>query len=309
MGRLAGALKYPRDEPTQDKEIAAEELSRTARDIDLLSAEGVPPDRAGWIPYTNQLIQCCRSRNPANFIQWRVIRGTMFVDASPYLKMEYEFLRSEADFEEKWLPAITENWVGRPPRFWLDGRTSGHRVNLAYHLARFREATGLEPSDFDSIYEFGGGYGCMCDALHRMGFAGRYVAVDLPVQVAMQRYYFRRNGLNLVTIDQPGPGILCADSPELAAEAVSQLTGRTLFIATWSISETPLEVRQSPDCLTRDFDACLIGYLKNFQKIDNDAYFREWQANRSHMDFQRMPLDHAPGSCYLFGARRPPDLR
>lgn len=301
LGKSLGSLRHRRDLPAPDRG-AVQALREACRSQPPLPTDGLSGAALAWVEHCNTFRNCCIEMDPERFMDWPVVRKTMYVDASRYLRLEYEALRSRPDFESKWLPVIRESWVGDPPRFWLDGQTSGNRVHMAYHLARYEDATGIDPASYDAVLEFGGGYGCMCDTLHRKGFAGRYLIFDLPIQSALQQYFLKRNGRALVPIDQTGPGITCFTDPAQLDQALAQLAGKRLFLATWSLSEAPPEVREPFDDASQRFDGCLIGYQKQFEQVDNRAYFARWSQTHAQMKLHSLPIDHLPGATYLFGA-------
>ena len=299
-GKSLGVIRHPKSKP-QPNQQAQQDLRKHCQIYEPMQTQGLTGPALAWAQHNNTFRKNCIESDPSLFIRWPVVRKTMYVDASPYLKTEYDYLQSTEAYEDRWLPAIKESWVGNPPRFWLDGRTSGNRVHMAYHLARFMAQTGIDPSTYDSVLEFGGGYGCMSQTLHQLGFKGRYVIYDLPIQSGLQRYYLKQHQQNIIEPDQPGPGITCVCERDKLEPALNQLTGKRLFIATWSLSESPLEVREPFEQATRSFDASLIGYQEQFEQVDNRPYFDKWTEDRPHQSSHRVQIQHLKRSHYLFG--------
>lgn len=300
IGKTIGAMRHPRQLPAEDQK-ARQSLCEHCERFEPMPTDGINGAALAWAEHNNTFREHCITADPGRFIHWPVVRKTMYVDASPYLRHEYDFLRALPDFETRWLPVIQESWVGSPPRFWLDGRTSGNRMHMAYHVARFMQETGADIADFESVLEFGGGYGCMAETLHRLGFKGRYIIYDLPIQSGLQRYYLARHGRTLVKPDESGPGVCCVCEPDQLQPALDQLAGKQLFLATWSLSESPPEVRKPFDAATRSFDAALIGYQEQFEQVDNRPYFDKWVSDRPRLAWHRSQIDHLKRSHYLFG--------
>ena len=300
LGKAVGALRYPSPATTPDHD-ASQALKQHCEQYPAMQTHGLTGAALAWADHNNTFRQHCIEQDPAGFVRWPVVRKTMYVDASPYLKLEYRALRRRADFDTRWRPVLEESWVGGPPRFWLDGRTSGNRVHMAYHVARFMEATGTDPGDFDAVLEFGGGYGCMCETIHRLGFKGRYLIYDLPIQSGLQRYFLSRHGRSLVEPDHPGSGITCLCEPDQIDTAISQLSGKRLLLATWSLSESPLEVRRPFESASQGFEGCMIGYQEQFEGVDNTTYFKQWVEQRPQQTFHHSTIDHLKRSHYLFG--------
>ncbi len=77
------------------------------------------------------------------------------------------------------------------------------------------------------------------------------------------------------------------------------------FIATWSISETPIEIRSSLNKHYKYFNQILIAYQKEFGGINNLEYFNLLSANFDGFDWQTMPLKHIKGNNYYhFGIKK-----
>jgi hypothetical protein len=82
----------------------------------------------------------------------------------------------------------------------------------------------------------------------RRGFAGIYVIFDLPEVAVLERFVLRHAGIPVFDGGTFGDvarrGVVTTSDPtELRAVIRSRPAGRAAFIGTWSISETPLELR------------------------------------------------------------------
>ena len=56
-------------------------------------------------------------------------------------------------------------------------------------------------------------------------------------------------------------------------------TNNKMFLATWSISETPVEIRNMIFPLVSDFHSFLIAYQDKFEEVNNLDYFSLWNAS------------------------------
>jgi hypothetical protein len=175
-------------------------------------------------------------------------------------------------------------------------RSSANVINLAYHLAVFEKTTGQPISQVDGILEFGGGYGCLCRLTRRLGYTGPYVIFDLAASCALQSYYLRTNGIDDVTH--------ISDLPALRA-AINAMPNpcNALFIATWSMSETPIEGRDGVLELTQKFGWFLLAYQEDFAGIDNEHFFSDWAKRRDDIAWTKLAIPSPPGHAYLFGKR------
>jgi hypothetical protein len=64
-----------------------------------------------WIENVDELLPLLRRKDPRKFLPWNVIQRTMFVDSSPYIKKEFNYLRKN-DWDTLWKKAIRETKVG-----------------------------------------------------------------------------------------------------------------------------------------------------------------------------------------------------
>ena len=89
-----------------------------------------------------------------------------------------------------------------------------------------------------------------------------------------------------------------------AALATLPAEARKTFIATWSLSESPAELRDRFLPLVTDFHGFLIAYQERFCDVDNGAYFTGFERSTAgRIDWQTRRLWQLPGSSYFFGKR------
>jgi hypothetical protein len=262
-----------------------------------------------WSRNMRRLRTLVASSNPLKFLRWNVIRHTMFVGNAPYIGTEHRHLRTRPDWQERWYDAIRESAVGAPIPLLRDPRSSGTLVHHAYHLARFEESTGMAPWDADLVFEFGGGYGSMCRLVHALGFRGRYVISDLPTFSALQRYYLPGVGVPVRDAGSTDErtGVWCVPDMDAAEQLVRRFSTnarRALFIATWSLSETPLVVRERIEPLIHQFTGHLLAYQDRFGEVDNADYFTGLrQRIGDDVAWSDFEPEHLPGNRYLMGVR------
>jgi hypothetical protein len=233
--------------------------------------------------------------DPRAFLTWRVLRDTMLVSSfARFLRSELAFLRAHK--WSRWKPTLREPILpGIPVPCLYYPLRSATAIHHAHHLCRFEQEVGRPLDGFSGICEFGAGFGSLCRIAHRAGFTGRYLIFDLPVACALQRYYLSATGIASVS--------WTSDLDRLAAE-LQTLEAPRLFIATWSLSESPLEVRQTVAAALVDFDAFLLAYQENFLGIDNRAFFDLWQSWFPAISWEEQSIAQLPGHRYLFGMRR-----
>ena len=186
-----------------------------------------------------------------------------------------------------WLPLLSEDALGAPQRI-RGTETSPNLLQKAYQIVRFQRATGRRVADF-AVTEFGSGYGAMAKVLHRLGVRSLRL-YDLPEFSALQRYYLSLLNIKAETISPP----------------VAFPHGGTgsMLIATWSLSETPLSLRDEMQDAIMSYDAFLIGFKEQLFEIDNVSYFKTLMRNMPGISWTQEQIYSLPGDHrYLFGVR------
>ena len=260
-----------------------------------------------WLQNALSLRQLVAKHDPRLFLQWEVINQTMFVKDGTYIERELDYLKGSVDWEQTWASAIRESEVGHPKLYAQYPESSCNLIHQAYHLARFQAETSINLLKYDIILEFGGGYGSLCRLFRNIGYTGKYIIYDMPEFSELQRYFLDLYGQKLATKKTP----LNQDLNFFVSNIenlISLLSGeniaamKTLFIATWSISESPLYIRSNLTPHLKDFSSVLIAYQEAFGEVDNVHYFQEWCRNfNKPICWKNEAIRHLPGSHYLFG--------
>jgi putative sugar O-methyltransferase len=259
-----------------------------------------------WANNMNRLRELMLNDDPRRFLQWDVIRNTMFVDIVSYVFRELKYLKSSKEFNAYWKNGIIESEIGSPDIYKHLARSSGNLIHHAYHLQQFVEKTGVKVNEVEFVLEFGGGYGSMCRLFKNLGFNNKYLIFDLPPFSLLQQYYLKSLGHRILTIDEfskESTGILCisefGELNSILKTVVPQK--RNLFIGTWSISETSRYLRDEVFSLLDKFNLFLIAYQSEFGGIDNIEYFKNIQKTHSHIKWHNWEIEHIRGNYYLIG--------
>lgn len=281
--------------------------------VQTLGDDATESERS-WHRFNEDVRSCINERDPREFLQWHVIRRTMFLSNASYVASELRHLKRLPDWKNRWREAIDETPIGRPRPYLRHPRSSGNLIHHAYHVARFESELGMKVKDLGLVFEFGGGYGSMARLFHKLGFDGRYLIFDFPYFSALQRFFLRSIGMHadleedcVNTSEQASEHedrICCLSDFDILNAVLPQSSGirNQLFIATWSISETPLSIREKIMPLARDFDYFLIAFQHRFGEMDNIAYFRDWTESMGpQYQWRLLPIEHLPENSYLFG--------
>lgn len=282
------------------------ELQAAFRDLPVANIDSSPPSEAAWLGFVSELRERVLNGDPRQFLRWEVIIRNMFVDTADYTATELRYLKGLADWDARWRPGIRETRVGNPTPYLYHPASSRNLIHHAYHVAQFEHRTGVPVDGLELVFEFGGGYGSMCRLIHNLGFRGKYVIFDLPAFTALQRYFLRAAGLPVTTAAASEPqanGIACISSLRELQDLLegSDATRKGMFIATWSLSEAPLRLRENVLALLGRFGSFLIAYQDTFREIDNKDYFESWRNSFANVEWQGWGIEHIPGNNYLVG--------
>ena len=152
-------------------------------------------------------------------------------------------------------------------------------------MAQFEKKTRMDISQASFIFEFGGGYGSMCKLVHNLNFKGRYVIFDLPPLSALQSFFLNMNRISAISYNEyleiNSNGVICVSEFEQLKTIISdnRNISDAVFIANWSLSESPINLRHSILPLVRSFKAFLVAYQGLFGDIDNVKFFEEELVN------------------------------
>jgi len=300
----------PPNEPDENEKAALIELHAAFSRLPQMECNQCLPTESAWRENMNRVRDLVLHDNPREFLRWSVISNSMFIASAEYLRDELKVLKSQTDWRSRWRPAIREGRVGRPAPCTFYPSSSGNLIHHAYHLAVFEKKTGIPVQEIDVVVEFGGGYGSMCRLFHNAGFRGRYVIFDLPHFSLLQRYYLKTLGLSVLDNDSAERGtggIACLSEIGQFRRMMCELPSgtRKMFVATWSISEVPIVLREEFLSMVSDFQTFLIAYQERFGEADNVEYFEKWIASVRGLRWERQKISHLPADWYLIGSRSP----
>jgi len=265
----------------------------------------VEPGTAGeWATFTSQISAALRLQGADQFLRLAPIAKTLHSRQRSAGRRYLAYLLASSRFAPSIHRALTESPIGKPlvnPYYPL---SSPLLVQHAYHLVRLLEHTDFELAGARRIVEFGGGYGSFYRLLRNLGYRERYLICDLPVMCALQRFYLR----NLFPSD-PGsrpPTNLQWLSSEVGAGLEREMSTDlrpSLFIATWSLSETPPAVRSEVAPVLGRFDYILCAYQRAFASYDNISYFASLEQALPQFSWHHAECPVFRNNFYLIGRK------
>jgi hypothetical protein len=256
-----------------------------------------------WANLAAEIVAALRQGGVNRFLRLPPIRRTVHPPMRKLGQRYWSYLLRSGRFSASIHQALTESPVGEPllsPHYPL---TSPLLMQHGYHLVRLLESTDFDLSRLAFAAEFGGGYGSFFRLLRNLGYRGRYAICDLPVMCALQRFYLR----NVFPTGERGAppsnlewlsGGLCEALMRRTAEHAP-----SLFVATWSLSESPLAIRDEVAPALAGFDYILCAYQRTFGGIDNVGYFSALERSLPQFAWRHAECPAYRNNFYLIGRR------
>jgi hypothetical protein len=238
---------------------------------------------------------------PFDFLRNKTIRGTMFVDSGgKWLIKELSLLETTlttAALQE----LLEEDYVGKPN--FLNSRylTSHNTVHHLYHIINFQEKTGIKINEYDSLVEWGGGYGNMAKIVHRIHNTATYTIIDLPLFSCIQWIYLStilgEEQVNIIA--EPNNNIIRGKINILPLSFINEQRIKSdIFIATWSLSESSRFAQDYVES-TNFFDSrhILLAFQKSSRLLPDADYLGEI-AKKRKLNIEA--IDFLPNNYYAF---------
>ncbi|HVN45795.1 MAG TPA: putative sugar O-methyltransferase [Steroidobacteraceae bacterium] len=273
---------------------------------DLEAAAGSARVEGAWATLVSEISAALQMQGVDQFLRLPPIARTLHPRIRSPGRRYVAYLSGSSKFSAALHKALTESPVGKPLLSPYYPLSSPLLLQHGYHLVRLLEATDFDLAGVRLVVEFGGGYGGFFRLLRNLEYRDRYVICDLPAMCALQRFYLR----NLFPTE-PGarpPANVQWISKDVAAalqrETASSASWPSLFIATWSLSETPLTVRNEVASVLDGFTYILCAYQRSFGGYDNVQYFEALQKQLPQFAWRRFECPVYRGNFYLIGQRQ-----
>ncbi len=289
----AAARFLPPYPPAPSRHLEALRQAVAAIDLPVETPAGADPT---WHANRRRLQQLVLQDNPARFLSWPVVMNSMFMNNAGVAGPELAALQARADYAMRWLPALREDALGAPARTPLHVESSNNLIHHAYNLLQLELHAGIPVERLASILEFGGGYGSSARLAFRLGFRGQYVIFDLPEFSALQRFYLGSLGF---PVEESGITNGCIRCLTALDDLRNTLPVPDLFLATWSLSETPVAFRDHILPFVMHARHVLVAYQERFGEADNVAHFADVARQLAPCMCKDYAIPHLPGNRYL----------
>jgi hypothetical protein len=256
--------------------------------------------------FSQNILKLILEKKLLNFLQLSFIQKMFFVHNRLFLKKYLDQLINSKN-KTFWKKLIKEINVGNPIRFFLYPKSSGNKIFQTFHLKKYYDFNKSNLLKYKFIFEFGGGYGNMAHTFKRINPKIKYIIFDTPEVNLLQYYYLSKCNLSVgIGIKNIYKNIVLLSSiDELKKIIKINQFKKKLFIANWSLSETPLIFREKLKFIFKYFDDQLISFQNKFEKVDNFKFFKK--INAINIKKKRMsiiiPVPMLKNNNYLFSKK------
>lgn len=256
-----------------------------------------------WSAFAASIHASLRANGADQFLRLPPIAKTVHPRTRSHGRNYLAYLRQSRRFSPTLQKALTESPVGKPLVHPYYPLSSPLLVQHGYHLTRLLESTDIDLAKLGLVVDFGAGYGSFFRLLRNLDYRNRYLICDLPIMCALQRFYLRN-----VFAGEPGgraPANLQWESGDVPGtlKRETALYAPSLFIATWSLSETPLSVRDPVVPALAGFSYLLCAYQRSFGSHDNVAWFKSLEKSLPGFRWQHAECPVYRNNFYLIGQR------
>ena len=268
---------------------------------ELEAATRQAPPGNEWASFTTDISRALRLSGADRFLRLPPIARTVHSRQRSIGRGYWTYLIKSARFSPALHKALTESPVGQPlvnPYYPL---TSPLLAQHAYHLTRLLECTDFDLSRLQLVVEFGGGYGSFYRLLRNLGYRNRYVICDLPVMCALQRFYLRNVFPTGPDAEPPANLQWLSGDMQSALKREASQQSPSLFIATWSLSETPPAVRDEIAPVMGGFGYIVCAYQRTFGSHDNVQYFASLEKLLPRFNWHHAECPVYRNNFYLIG--------
>jgi hypothetical protein len=207
----------------------------------------------------------------------------MFVRDNNYTVIELDYLKRKIN-----LNLLHENNIGGPILSKYFKKTSANFIHHATHFELFLDEFDVI-KNLDQVFEFGGGYGSLARYVLLKKYNLEYNIYDFQLFNILQNFYLSN---------------LFVNKKINYFHNINQLRNfkfkkNSLFISTWALSETPLELRDKFKNFILEFKYILIAFQKSVDDYNNLAFFKKF-FSKSNYRIKLIEIPYYKNNYYLF---------
>lgn len=227
-----------------------------------------------------------------NFLQWSVVKNTMFFENSSVAKFELLEILKNSENPSYWLSALTESPVGNPDLMLEMPTTSCNRIHKLHHLWKFEHETGTPLRSFDNFIEIGAGYGLLPALSKALGLTGSWTLIDFEIMHALQKWYLDSNAIGNAQFLTP---------TQVTQSVLTK--ARSLVISTWALSEMSVGQREHYLECIQGSSLLLAFHGGSFDEVDNTLWFSQLVTQDRTRTWSKVAVPGLEDQWYLFGVK------
>lgn len=303
MGKVKEAIEFFYFYCNKKNNIYYQGLKSSVQAIHIKLSDSDESSAREWKKFMLNVKRNILRGDLANFLHWKTIRLSMFVEEGESLQKELDYLRNCSEWT-RYKVLLRESIVGNPIAYSQYPISSGNLIHHTYQVAYFEEHTDIKLDEFDVVFEFGGGYGSMARVFQNASFKGKYIVFDTPLFSALQKYYLQCSDYKIESVqnfDNVESGIFCISDKNELFEVLAKInpTAKNCFWATWSFSETPISLREEFAPHLAPFNYQFIAYQDKFMEASNKPYFLNYVDKFKQLESSIVPFDFMVGQSFL----------
>ena len=214
-----------------------------------------------------QLLNLLKDKNIKNFLRKNFIQKMFFLHNRLFVLKELKEIQKSKNWNF-YKKLLKEDNIGNPIRYFLYLDSSGNRINHVFHLYLLENELKINlKKEVKKVFEFGAGYGCMARIFSKINKKIKYTCFDTCYVNLLQYYYLSHNNLD-TGFSKSSRFYLKSDINELSKK-------KDLFIANWSLSETPINFRKKFNSQISNSKFIFISFQEKFENINNLQYFND----------------------------------
>ena len=221
--------------------------------------------------FNKKIIYLLKKDKLTNFLRNNFIQKMFFVHNRLFILKELNKIKNNKNWKF-YKKIIIEDNVGDPVRYFLYPKSSGNRINHAYHLSILSSEFNVNLKKINKVFEFGGGYGCMARIFSKINQKVSYICFDTNYVNLLQYYYLKQNNLD-VGFSKKNNYFLMSNFSKNKKFLLKKIHNH-FFIANWSLSETPIKFRNNFLKIIENSQFILIAFQEYFEELDNLSYFQ-----------------------------------
>tara|TARA_B100000212_G_scaffold341268_1_gene323965 strand:- start:1867 stop:2823 length:957 start_codon:yes stop_codon:yes gene_type:complete len=244
-----------------------------------------------WNKITQEIISQLNT-DDSNFLRNEYVKNALHPDQYYFSWMYFKELRKK--YSKKSLQIYCKDiGLGNPLKDMILKDASPASLKHFYLLDKIQKDLEINLNNIDFVTEFGGGYGSMCRiAFNNLKLSKiKWSIIDLPIMVELQKAYLKQS-LTPETFEN----ITFENSFKKITPK-----NKSIFIATWSLSETPIVLRSSLEEWLNEFSYIFIAFQKNYNEISNLEYFEQLKTKLYNHKVEIYKNKSYPGHYYLKG--------